>query len=86
MYLNIWNEAAALRKEEFFMHNLPKIKCPITVIHGKNDPHPVKGVTKPLKKLGIKFEEYILEKCGHSPFREKPAQQQFYEILWNIIN
>jgi len=34
----------------------------------------------------IMCESYILEKCGHSPFVEKYAKDEFYKILLQIIN
>ena len=57
----------------------------VYLIQGESDPHPVKGVMIPLQENGVPCETYILEKCGHSPFMEKYAKDEFYKILMQII-
>ena len=54
-------------------------------MQGELDPHPVKAVTIPLQENGVPCETYILEKCGHSPFMEKYAKDEFYKILIHVI-
>ncbi|ACC98330.1 putative hydrolase or acyltransferase [Elusimicrobium minutum Pei191] len=85
MLNEIWNEASGLRNQNKFISSLKKIKCPITVIHGEYDPHPYLGVVKPLEENGVKFDKYILPKCGHYPYRERFACDVFYQILKKII-
>lgn len=81
----IWDEASKLRKSGKLYKDLKKIKCPLHVIHGEHDPHPVEGVTEPLKKQKVKVNTHLLPRCGHWPFKEKYAKEAFYEILKNII-
>lgn len=85
IYENMWPKAAKLRRTWKLIEYLKKIKCPITVIHGFDDSHPVSGVIEPLKKNIINFVCHILERCGHEPRLEKYAQKKFYEILNNEI-
>lgn len=66
MYSQVWAEAS---------------KMPISIIHGSWDPHPYEGTTSPLKLAGLEFNEHILEKCGHTPWKEKYARIEFYSIL-----
>ena len=40
----------------------------------------------PLQENGVLCETYIQEKCGHSPFMEKYAKDEFYNILRMIIS
>jgi pimeloyl-ACP methyl ester carboxylesterase len=61
------------------------ITCPITIIHGKYDPHPLEGVIKPLEEKGRVFKLIVLEKCGHTPWIERFAKEEFYSILENEI-
>lgn len=61
------------------------IKSKMYLIQGESDPHPAKGVTIPLQENGIPCETYILAKCGHSPFMEKYARDEFYYILVRIM-
>ena len=45
----------------------------------------VRGVMIPLQENDVECEAYVLEKCGHSPFMEKYAKEEFYKILLEII-
>ena len=85
MYSSIWPQAAEMRKHGELYCVLKDIKCPVTVIQGEYDSHPVEGVIEPLKEQGIAFSVHVLPKCGHSPFKEKYAKESFYEILRNIV-
>ena len=61
-----------------------KIEIPITIIHGDYDPHPSTGVIDPLSRYypdKSQLKSYILPKCGHSPWSEKQASEEFYTIL-----
>lgn len=85
MYNKIWSEAAALRTSGELLTAFRNIKSRIYFIQGKYDPHPIQGVTVPLQENGISCETCILEKCGHSPFMEKYAKDEFYKILMQIM-
>lgn len=85
MYHSIWEEAAKLRSSGDLLKLFKQVKSKLFLIQGEMDPHPAKGVTIPLRENGVACETYILEKCGHSPFMEKYAREEFYEILIRII-
>jgi len=85
MYNSIWPEAAAMRTSGELKNVFRKIQCGITLIQGANDPHPHNGVTQPLSEMGVPCESHILDKCGHSPFMEKYAMEEFYRIAGDII-
>jgi pimeloyl-ACP methyl ester carboxylesterase len=81
MYNAVWNEAVRLRESGGLLEAAAQITCPVVVIHGDSDPHPLDGVKLPLAKLVKNFTVYLLEKCGHSPWKEKYARERFYEIV-----
>ena len=85
MHNIIWEEAAKLRTNGELLKSFMQIKSKIFLIQGEADPHPAKGITIPLQENGVACETYILEKCGHSPFMEKYAKENFYKILLKII-
>lgn len=85
MHNKVWNEAAKLRTSGRLLASFKNLKSKIYLIQGEFDPHPVRGVTMPLQENGILCETHILEKCGHSPFMEKYAKEEFYKILIQII-
>lgn len=85
MHNKIWDEAAKLRSNGELLAFFKNIKSRIYLIQGEADPHPAKGVILPLQENDIQFEAYILKKCGHNPFMEKYAKDEFYKILIRII-
>ena len=85
MHNLIWGEAANLRTEGKLITVFQRIKAPIILIQGALDPHPARGVITPLQENGVACEAYTLEKCGHSPFMEKYAKEEFYEILRRVF-
>lgn len=85
MHTSIWNEAAEMRQNGELLKTLEKISCPVMILHGDNDPHPIDGVTEPLTACHVKYDQVILPFCGHSPFKEKRVHEQFYEILLSNI-
>lgn len=84
MYTAIWGEAAALRENGTLQEQLRSIRCPILVIQGEQDPHPMEGVTKPFDRRGVSYQKKLLPQCGHSPFLERFAKDEFYAtvIAW----
>ncbi|MBN2272864.1 MAG: alpha/beta hydrolase [Bacteroidales bacterium] len=81
VYNAVWKEADELRHSGELLTLGEKINCPVIAIHGIDDPHPVDGVEKPLKKVLHDFRCIRIEKCGHYPWREKYAKALFYQIL-----
>lgn len=85
MHNLIWGEAAGLRSTGELLASFKKIQCEIVLIQGETDPHPARGVIIPLQEKGVDCKAYVLEKCGHSPFMEKYAKEDFYQILLENI-
>lgn len=86
MHNKVWGEASKLRTSRELLKAFKNIKCKLYLIQGEIDPHPVQGITQPLQENGIPCETYVLQKCGHSPFMEKYAKEEFYKILIQILN
>lgn len=81
IHQSVWNDAKELRRTGKLLEFGKHIKCPVTAIHGDYDPHPADGVEEPLKEILPDFKFILLEKCGHTPWREKYAGEKFFEIL-----
>ena len=81
IFQNVWRQASDLRKSGKLLEYANNIKCPVVAIHGNYDPHPALGVQKPLSECIKDFRFIELEKCGHKPWIEKHAKDNFYEIL-----
>lgn len=85
MHNMVWEEAAKLRTNGTLLTSFKKIQSKLFLIQGETDPHPAKGIIIPLQENGVECEAYILEKCGHSPFMEKYAKEEFFDILLRIL-
>jgi pimeloyl-ACP methyl ester carboxylesterase len=57
------------------------IRCPVVAIHGSYDPHPAAGVNEPLSRVLKDFRFHLLNHCGHKPWIERQARDEFYELL-----
>lgn len=85
IHQSVWKEAKEMRRTGALLNLGKNIKCSVTAIHGDYDPHPAKGVEEPLKKIITDFKMILLEKCGHTPWRENHAREKFFEVLENEL-
>jgi pimeloyl-ACP methyl ester carboxylesterase len=81
IFQKVWEEAAELRRGGQLLELGKCIKCPVVAIHGAYDPHPAEGVQTPLSVLLENFTFILLAHCGHKPWIERQAKDQFYETL-----
>lgn len=81
LFRRVWLEVDEFRRSGGLEALAPRVRCPITVIHGDYDPHPWDGVVEPLRRMFPDLRFYLLEKCGHLPWIEKHAKARFFEIL-----
>ncbi len=77
----IWMDFLPIRKTNKLLEAISKISCPLVFIHGDFDPHPILGFEEPLKSIQKPYILHKLERCGHSPWIEKYAHQEFHRIL-----
>lgn len=87
MHINmkVWNEASGMRSSGDLLKELKKIECPITAIHGKEDPHPWEGVKVPLMKIHPDAEFHLLDRCGHRPWFERHSSGIFFREMERIL-
>ena len=77
----VWAEAEKMRINGELLELGKKINCPVVAIHGDYDPHFAEGVKEPLTRVLKDFRFILLEKCGHEPWLERYARDEFYRIL-----
>lgn len=80
-FQTVMKEAFRMREEGFFRKIAGEIRCPIRIIHGRNDTTPVEGVVAPLRGVVADFAWYAIDRCGHSPWKEKYGKEEFYRIV-----
>jgi pimeloyl-ACP methyl ester carboxylesterase len=81
----VWAEAKELRASGELLKLGKKIACPVIAIHGDYDPHLAAGVREPLARVLKDFRFVLLEKCGHEPWLERYAKDEFYNIVENEL-
>ncbi len=84
MMTRVWKEADQMRKAGEILSCFKNLSCELFFVFGQEDPHPPEGVWEPLKKLPIQV--LVLQRCGHSPFMERYAQNEFYTWLLPLLN
>lgn len=81
IFTKVWEEAAELRRNGELIKLAGKIRCPVVAIHGDYDPHPSDGVLEPLSAILQEFRFFLLKNCGHKPWVERQARDEFYSLL-----
>ena len=81
IFQGVWKDAAELRSSGKLLELGKRIECPVVAIHGDYDPHPAKGVQKPLSAVLKSFRFILLKNCGHMPWIERQARDKFYRII-----
>jgi len=79
IYSNVWPEVEKMRAEGKLAALKNHLKCPVVIIHGDYDPHPLKSLQQTLKDHILRI--HLLPKCGHKPWTEKYARDNFFAIL-----
>ena len=81
IFQSVWKEAAELRRSGKLLELGKQIECPVVAIHGDYDPHPAEGMEQPLSAVLKSFSFIPLANCGHKPWIERQAKDDFYTIL-----
>lgn len=81
IHRRVWPEACRLRESGELLRIGRGIGCPVVAIHGDVDPHPAEGVREPLARVLKDFRFILLTHCGHTPWLEAEARDEFYRIL-----
>lgn len=85
IFESVWRDAAELRKSGKLLELGTHIRCPVIAIHGSYDPHPAQGVMEPLSAVLEDLRFIPLERCGHKPWIERRARDEFYAILEELL-
>ena len=81
LYEAVWHEAEQLRSSGELLLKASSVNCPVVAIHGDFDPHPAAGVDPLLKQRIHDYRFILLAKCGHEPWSEKNARDQFIRLI-----
>ena len=81
-----WTDMIRCQDQGKYPGAFSAVASPVLMLHGDYDPHPGKS-TRNLLKLYIPHLEYHeFERCGHSPWIEKYAQDEFFKVMTGWLN
>lgn len=81
----LMKEIGDMRESGELLVRVLNVKCPVIAFHGTYDPHPVRGVREPLDGKLADFRMITLEQCGHDPWKETYARDEFYNKFFEIV-
>jgi pimeloyl-ACP methyl ester carboxylesterase len=76
-----WNDMVRLQNEGVYPATFAAITCPVLMLHGDADPHPGRLTCVDLRRYIPHLEYRELSQCGHSPWLERQAGDEFYRCL-----
>ncbi len=85
IYRRVWSEALKMRNSGELLRLAGQVRCPVVAIHGDYDPHPAASIAS-LEGVFREFRFILLEKCGHHPWLERHARQQFFATMNAELN
>lgn len=76
-----WNDMLRLQAEGVYPAVFERIKSPVLMLHGDYDPHPGRMIRAVLQRYMPQLEYHELARCGHSPWNERHARDEFFAVL-----
>lgn len=76
-----WADMLRLQAEGLYPASFAAIRNPVLMLHGAEDPHPGSMIRDSLAPFLPQLEYHELQRCGHYPWLEKAAKDDFYAVL-----
>ena len=81
IYEGVWRDFKEMRSSGRLMELGNSIECSVVAIHGDYDSHPFEKIRESLSGVLRHFRFIILQQCGHYPWYERYAREQFFTVL-----
>ena len=76
-----WDDMVRLQDAGIYPAAFAAIDVPVLMLHGAEDPHPGSMIRRSLEPHLPKLEYHELQRCGHYPWLEKAARDEFLAYL-----
>ncbi len=76
-----WDDMMRLQETGVYPAAFSAVRLPVLMLHGDRDPHPGSMIRDNLKCFLPQIEYIELHDCGHSPWRERAARDEFFSQL-----
>ncbi len=75
-----WQDMLRLQKLGRYPAEFSVVRSPVFMLHGTYDPHPGAATRDTLRNYIPQLEFVELSRCGHSPWRERFARDEFFAV------
>ncbi len=75
-----WADLMKLQYDGTYPAAFSVIDMPVRMLHGAQDPHPGGKIRDYLRTALPQLEYHEIDRCGHYPWLEKHAREEFYEV------
>jgi len=76
-----WRDMLRLQDDGTYPRAFAAIRSPVLMLHGDYDPHPGRMIRESLRPFVPQLDYRELERCGHTPWLERHARDEFLAIL-----
>jgi pimeloyl-ACP methyl ester carboxylesterase len=76
-----WDDMVRLQAEGIYPARFAAIRSPVAMLHGAYDPHPGTMIRDGLAPFIPQLEYREWERCGHEPWLERHARDDFFATL-----
>ena len=80
-HIETWDDMMRLQADGTYPAAFGSITAPVTMLHGDHDPHPGRLIRDGLRPHIPHLEYVELERCGHTPWIERHAREDFFARL-----
>jgi pimeloyl-ACP methyl ester carboxylesterase len=80
-HVETWDDMLRLQAEGLYPAAFAAITTPVLMLHGAHDPHPGAMIRDSLRPYLPQLEYVELDRCGHSPWKERYARDAFFAAL-----
>ena len=81
-----WNDALYIQEQGIQPAEFARIQAAVTMIHGDKDPHPGPMIYKSLAPIIPTIQYHEIPRCGHMPWIEQEAREEFFKLLGEILS
>jgi len=76
-----WADMMRLQNEGIYPTAFRAVRSPVLMLHGAEDPHPGARIRASLLPYLPQLEYQEFPRCGHTPWHEKAACEEFFSVL-----
>ena len=84
-HIETWDDMMRLQADGTYPAAFSRITAPVTMLHGDHDPHPGRLIRDGLLPHIPHLEYVELPRCGHTPWIERYAREEFFARLRALI-